>query len=37
MLISPNGIKVEQALHYDFPATNSEAQHEALVARHKVA
>ena len=32
LLISPEGFKVQQAIRFKFPATNNEAEYEALIA-----
>ena len=37
ILISPNGLIVEQAINLGFPASNNEAEYEALLAGLKSA
>ncbi|XP_017216818.2 uncharacterized protein LOC108194379 [Daucus carota subsp. sativus] len=37
LLVSPEGFKVQQAIRFGFPATNNEAEYEALIAGIKLA
>ncbi|PON58537.1 Ribonuclease H, partial [Parasponia andersonii] len=37
VLISPKGHNIHCALHFEFPASNNEAEYEALIARLKLA